>query len=290
MTEDKIQWHPGFLGGIELAFRKYKSNLSFDSEHPLSKKPLQMDVLIIKKNIDTIIDTSIGRIFSTHNVVEYKSPDDGLTVDDYFKVMSYACLYKSLSSHVNEIRGNEISISLFRDVRPVKLFKDLMELGARIEEKYRGVYYVTGVIIIPTQIVVTSELDDPDSLSLKLLSKRPKEEDIVAFAELAKHLREKDDKENADAVLQVSVTANHVLYDDLKRRYPEMCDALMTLMKSEIDDKVQEGKQEGKQEGVLETLASLVKKGLISLADAAQEVNLTPAEFLKKTAAFSGKK
>ena len=65
--------------------------------------------------------------------------------------------------------------------------------------------------------MVTSELDDPDSLGLKVLSKRPKEEDIVGFAELAKLLSEKDDKENADAVLQVSVTANHDLYDDLKR-------------------------------------------------------------------------
>ena len=45
-----------------------------------------MDVLIIKKNSDTVIDTSIGRIFSIHNVIEYKSLDDGLTVDDYFKV------------------------------------------------------------------------------------------------------------------------------------------------------------------------------------------------------------
>ena len=282
MADDKIQWHPGFLGGIELALRKYKSELSFDSEYNLSKKPLQMDVLIIKKNIGTIVDTSIGRIFSTHNVIEYKSPDDGLTVDDYFKVLSYACLYKSLSSHVNEIRGDEISISLFRDVRPEKLFKDLKELGANVEEKYKGVYYVSGVIMMPTQIVVTSELDDPDSLSLKVLSKRPKEEDVVDFTEWAKLFNEKDDRENADAVLQVSVTANRDLYDDLKRRYPAMCDALMTLMKPEIDDKV----QEGKQAGTIETLASLVKDGILTLADAASRANLTPAEFQKKTASL----
>ena len=69
-----------------------------------------------------------------------------------------------------------------------------------------------------------------------------------------------------------------------------MCDALMTLMKPEIDDKVQEGKregkQEGKQEGVLETLASLVKDGILTLADAARRANLTPAEFQKKTASM----
>ncbi len=73
-----------------------------------------------------------------------------------------------------------------------------------------------------------------------------------------------------------------------------MCDALITLMKPEIDDRVQEGKQEGIQEGiqkgiqtgVLQTLASLVKDGILSVSDAAHRANLTPAEFLKKTASF----
>ncbi len=59
----------------------------------------------------------------------------------------------------------------------------------------------------------------------------------------------------------------------------------------EVLDRVEaKGKREGKQEGVLETLASLVKKGLLSLTDAAKEANLTPAEFQKKTASFVAKK
>lgn len=59
----------------------------------------------------------------------------------------------------------------------------------------------------------------------------------------------------------------------------------------EVLDRVEaKGKREGKQEGVLETLASLVKKGLLSLTDAAKGANLTPAEFQKKTASFVAKK
>ena len=51
----------------------------------------------------------------------------------------------------------------------------------------------------------------------------------------------------------------------------------------EVLDRVE---AKGKQEGVLETLASLVKKGLLSLTDAAKEADLTPAEFQKKTASL----
>ena len=43
----------------------------------------------------------------------------------------------------------------------------------------------------------------------------------------------------------------------------------------------------GKQTGALEVLASLVKDGILTLADAAKRANLTPAEFQKKTASFA---
>ena len=59
----------------------------------------------------------------------------------------------------------------------------------------------------------------------------------------------------------------------------------------EVLDRVEaRGKIEGRQEGILETLESLVKKGLLSLSDAAKEANLTPAEFQKKTASLANRK
>lgn len=46
---EKDHWHPGFLGAMEIEFRAYRPNLIFDDEHSLSKEPLKMDLLIIKK-------------------------------------------------------------------------------------------------------------------------------------------------------------------------------------------------------------------------------------------------
>ena len=44
------------------------------------------------------------------------------------------------------------------------------------------------------------------------------------------------------------------------------------------------GRMEGRVEGELSTLANLVKKGLLSLSNAAKEMDLTPEEFQKKVA------
>ena len=74
---------------------------------------------------------------------------------------------------------------------------------------------------------------------LRILSDNPKEEDLLAFAEISRTLTDKDDRENADAVLQVSVSANKAVYDEMKRRYPEMCEALRELMRPEIDEEIE---------------------------------------------------
>ena len=46
---EKDHWHPGFLGAMEIEFRSYRKHLDFDDEHTLSKEPLKMDLLVIKR-------------------------------------------------------------------------------------------------------------------------------------------------------------------------------------------------------------------------------------------------
>ena len=87
-----IQWHPGFYGAAELEFLSNKDDLEFQREFNLSKEPIRMDLLIIKKLSDVRIKNEIGHIFRKFNVVEYKSPDDALSIDDYYKTVGYACL------------------------------------------------------------------------------------------------------------------------------------------------------------------------------------------------------
>ena len=110
-----IQWHPGFYGAAELEFLSNKGDLEFQREFNLSKEPLRMDLLIIKKLSDIRIKNEIGHIFRRFNVVEYKNPDDALSIDDYYKTVGYACLYKGLGETVDQIPADELTISIFRE-------------------------------------------------------------------------------------------------------------------------------------------------------------------------------
>ncbi|MCL1996148.1 MAG: hypothetical protein FWG63_08085 [Defluviitaleaceae bacterium] len=74
-----------FFAALQLELHDYKDVLTFEDEHQLSKEALKMDVLIIKKTADVKIDKNIGRIFRNHNIFEYKSEMDNLSVWDYNK-------------------------------------------------------------------------------------------------------------------------------------------------------------------------------------------------------------
>ena len=268
----KNQWHQGFYGAMGLELRADAENLIFETERYLSKEPLRMDLLVIKKYHDFPIANEIGHIFRKHNVIEYKSPNDGLSIDDYVKTVGYACLYKSLAATVDEIPVEDITITLVRDRYPRELMKKLKSLGNEIIEKAPGIYYVSGNTMFVTQIIVTSRIAD-EHMWLRVLTDRIKKRDVINFAREGNKLTSQGEKYNVDAVYQVSVMANEEFYEQIKRSDENMCEALLKLMKPEIDEAFVQGK--------LISLLDLVKDGLLSIDIAADRAGMTVSEFEK---------
>ena len=121
---DKIQWHLGFCSAAELELIENKTELEFIREYNIGKEPLRIDLLIIKKRPGAVIKNEIGSIFKQHNLLEYKSPDDGFSIDDYYKAIGYACIYKSLGETVDAIPAQEITVSFFREAYPRACLKN----------------------------------------------------------------------------------------------------------------------------------------------------------------------
>ena len=153
-----LQWHPAFYAGIQIEFAEEAEKLQFENEHQLSKKPMGIDVLIIKKQNEDKIEKNIGRIFRKYNIIEYKSPEDYLSIDDFYKVYGYACFYKSDAPKANMIRSNEITISFVCKNRPEKLLKHLrQERQLDIIKVEDGIYEICGAYF-PMQLLLTVTL------------------------------------------------------------------------------------------------------------------------------------
>ena len=123
MTKElKTQWHPAFVSAMKLELIEDAEYLDYTSEYNLNTKPLEMDLLIVKKDKDVEIKNEIGKIFRKHNIVEYKSPDDSMNLNTYMKVIAYACLYKAYENYLDEITLDQITITMVREKKPRKLF------------------------------------------------------------------------------------------------------------------------------------------------------------------------
>ena len=208
MKDTKIQWHPGFVSAMSLEFRDDREFLEFQKEYNLNTKPLEIDLLVIKKNADAKISNEIGHIFRGHNIMEYKSPDDRLDIDAFYKAGAYASLYKAYGERLDERKADDITVSLVRESRPEGLFQYFGEHGYRLSSPFKGIYYVSGNVLFPTQVIVTKEIDGEAHTWLKSLSANVEEETAFRLLRQIKNLSGQRERELADSVLGVMLQAN----------------------------------------------------------------------------------
>ena len=263
-------------------------NLEFTDEFQLTEKPLQIDCTVVKVKRDCKIKNEIGKIFRKHNIFEYKSPMDELNIDTFYKAVAYACLYKVLPNHVDEIPAEEITITLIRDRKPVKLLGELEKSGYGYKKEAAGIYYVNGAMF-PMQIIESSELDVDMHVQLKALTNHL-EESLMRQYLLQVSTFEGREKNLADIVLQVIVNSNMEKVREWKGSEQTMCEALRVLMKEELkEERVAglregrlEGQREGQREGQIRAYASLVQDGIIPVEIGAEKAGMSVDDFTKE--------
>lgn len=211
-TKDKAGWHFGFYAAIQIEFMEYWDGLQFTDEFQLTKGPLKMDVLIVKKAPELEIQKDIGRIFLEHNVIEYKSWKDYLSIRNFYKGLGYAALY---ISHGYAGPG-DVTLTFVTRRYPRKLFGYLRaDLGCEVEEVFDGIYYIRGFGGVPIQVIETKKLDEEENFRIKALvgdsNARPVAERILA------EYWEHNTEEIYNTYLNVLMSANKMIFEEVAR-------------------------------------------------------------------------
>jgi hypothetical protein len=161
-----IPWHPAFVQALKLELEQYKDALEFSSEYQLNAEPLEIDLVIVKKAPDLVIEKNIARIFRRVNILEYKSPEDYFSVYDFYKVLSYAYLYAAL----NKTGTKDMTVSVIETRHPRELFAYFEEEpNISVTETSAGVYVVSGYPVA-IQVIESKKLPFQENLWLKGLS------------------------------------------------------------------------------------------------------------------------
>jgi hypothetical protein len=167
VRDDYIDWHSAFFDAVQMELAQDRDKLQFEREHPLNVEPLRPDVLIIKKPPNAVLHQKFAQFFRGHNIFEFKSPEDSLSVSDYMKTFSYPCVYQQEAN----ISYTDLTLTLVRDSYPRELLKYLTtELKREIEKKSSGIFIVKGEMF-PIQVLVSRRLPEVENIWLKNLNK-----------------------------------------------------------------------------------------------------------------------
>lgn len=281
MEQKKNQWHPGFAAAIRMELKENREGLTFEEEHPLSKKPLQIDMLIIKNEKNVKIKNKIGRIFRRYNIVEYKSPDDSMSVDTFYKVVGYACLYKVSSEYENAYDAEEITITLVRQRYPITLMRYLKECGYIAERVFPGIYYISGKTMFPIQLLVTKDLDKDENIWLHSLRNDISRETYTELLASVEKLGPKDRELYGEAILQVVTNANDVKIEKWKENNKMACEALQRIMAPELEASMLKGELKGEIKGKIEGKILAYSDVGIPIETIAEKVSLSVHEVEK---------
>jgi hypothetical protein len=167
ISPSSTPWHPAFVAALRLELERYKDVLEFLTEYRLTSEPLEIDVIIVKKTPEAVIEKNIARIFRKVNLLEYKSPDDYFSVWDFYKVFAYAYLYASL----NQTRIEDMTISIVETRYPRELFKYIEEgKDHSISEGSPGIYVISGYPV-SIQVIECKKLSLSENLWFRGLAK-----------------------------------------------------------------------------------------------------------------------
>ncbi|MHC6204012.1 hypothetical protein ACYULU_12560 [Breznakiellaceae bacterium SP9] len=250
-TEERISWHPAFVQALELELEQYQDILEFRQELQLNKEPLRIDVLIIKKLRDVVLEKNIAHIFRGYNIVEFKSPSVYVAVKDFYKVYGYAALYVALHP---EALITDMTISIVETKHPRELLKHFRDVrGYKVVETERGIYEVRGDIV-PIQIIESKKLSASNNLWLRSLNKGLDRDGAGA---VLKESERKMRTMQLGAYLQVILKAN----PEIMKEVFKMSEGKQTLEDVLMEvGLIQEWMEKGKLEGKLEGARNMLKR------------------------------
>ena len=268
-------WHAWFLAMLNISLYPYLDKIKIESEHVLGVEPPRADFLIIEEEDDVDLGLDIFQIFRRHNIIEFKNPTDTLDRRTLRKVIGYGSYYISQSPHKDDIRPEDVTLSIFRDTKPVELFK---ELGSQvIEADTKGIYHIEGITDLPFQIVVTGELEGAEYAGYRAISNRPREEDARQILEDGYKQTEQFVKEQYKAFLDKLTTVNRNLVNRMKRSDKMKYEAILSVFKPEIDKEIDDAVRKTTENNLFD----YVNKGGMSIDFAASQANKSVEDFKK---------
>ena len=236
-TSPPSDWHSWIDIVLHMFLHGYKS-VKIHSELKLGVQPPRTDFVVVNEDQHVDLELEIFDIFREHNIIEFKSPGDELSIYTICKGIGYVGFYIYVMHRKGiDVDLNQVTLTFVRDTRPDKL---LRELADHIEEgPVKGIYYIKNwEIKYPIQIIHSAALKGEKYAGLRVISNDPSVEDIGEMFKQSSNESDPVIRELFNAYWKISAKLTGEKLEEAKRRYPEMAKTIFDIFKPEIDEKI----------------------------------------------------
>jgi hypothetical protein len=177
---ERTPYHNAAFDTIRHRLRKYQENgdITLTDEHQLSRGPLKIDIVIVKKNRNFELEPEWARLFRSHNLIEYKSPvDTPSTPAEFCKLIGYVWIYASQY----EIPIGDVTATLICSKEPQELLNALKNAyDYKILQKGDGIYYIIQKGMATEKTLAIQIVVEKSELMLIALDRTPQNTEINA--------------------------------------------------------------------------------------------------------------
>ena len=243
----RSDWHAGFEARLRIETHKYADQVHISTEEEIGEVPPRTDFVILVEDEKVEFEKTIFQIFRKINILEYKNPNDSLNERVLRKACGYANLYISVAEHEGERPAGEVTVSIFRAVRNPKLFREMEENGSLVRDATPGIYHVKGYTDLPFQIIITSELRGDEYAAYRALTDKAEVADVEQIMLRANQEKNEAMLNHYGVLLNLVVEKNPQFFKLVKGEYA-MKEALMEMVKDEVDAKIKEQVEQVKEQ------------------------------------------
>lgn len=152
--------------------------------------------------------------------------------------------------------SDQVTLSIFRAAKPEKLFREMAEKGHLTEDAIKGIYHVKGIIDLPFQIVITSELEGPEYAAYRALTDHASGVDVEQVIRDGSRETDSAMQDHYRVFLDLVARKNPDVIEEI-RRDKAMAAVWMDIFKDEIDERVNSGKQDTMVSAIQNVMKSL---------------------------------
>ena len=252
----RSDWHAGFEALLRMEAHTFGDRIQIRTEHLLGEEPPRADFVVLIDKEGLLANKAIFRIFLKHNIAEYKNPYDALNARVIRKGCGYVNLYIGTAEHEGDVPSDQVTLSIFRARKPEKLFREMTEKGQLLQDPTKGIYHVAGIMDLPFQIVITSELEGPEYAAYRALTDHANGADVEQVIRDGSRETDSAMQEHYRVFLNLVAKKNPDVIDEI-RRDKAMSAIWMDIFKDEIEERIKNGVQDARVLDIKSVMESL---------------------------------